>query len=333
MLVKTYRAKTMPEALAAVRSELGEKACIVETRRTARGVEVVAAAERPGARMTVAHAAIPPEAAAGADRLREDLLDQGFSTVLADRIAAAASANLDPDQLSDRRAALGYARDLIAVWVPAVTPASGKGARVLVVVGSPGVGKTTTLAKLAAREIAVHGRSVVLASADDRRLGGAEQIEAYARIYGVPFRTVRDRRDLDRARELAGNKGSLFVDTPGVSRGDGPGMERLANLLGGVRRDEIELLLAADRDAESLADTVRRFSVLRPGLVGATRADEALRPGTLVTALARSGLPLNHVCGGPNVPDDLETADPRRLAAWAVPAPGTESLLLGSGSH
>ena len=215
------------------------------------------------------------------------------------------------------------------ITVVARDPFAGGGVHALI--GPTGAGKTTTIAKLAAREIHAEGRNVVLASADDRRLGGAEQSEAYARIYGIPFRTIRDRRDLDRARALAGSNGSLFVDTPGVARGDAPGMERLALLLGGVRREEIELLLPADRDAESLADTVRRFSALRPGTIGATRADEALRPGTIVTALARAGLPVAHVCGGPNVPDDVETADARRLALWSVPFPGSAPVALGSG--
>lgn len=329
MLVKTYRGKSTSEALAQVRAELGERACIIETRRTGMGVEVVAAAQRPGTRMT----GPPPVQVSqqpGAERLRDELLSQGFSIVLAERIAAAASANLDPDQLADRVTALSYARELVALWVPSAAAApTSRGARVLVVVGSPGVGKTTTIAKLAARELTHEDRKVVLASCDDHRLGGAEQIEAYARVFGVPFRLLQDRRDLERARDLAGNRGTLFVDTPGVARGDRVGMDRLADLLSGVSRDEVELLLAADRDVEALADTVRRFSVLKPGFLGATRADETLRPGALLTALTRAGLPLRHVCGGPNVPDDVEDADSRRLAAWALPMPGTVPVMVG----
>ncbi len=324
MLVKTYRAKTTTEALATVRAEMGDAACIVETRRVGKGVEVVAAAERPGPRLTAAPAlgGLAPAAADGAERLRDELVLLGFSLVFAERIASAAAANLDPDRLEDRAAALAYARDLVALWLPKAPPLPDKGARVIAVVGSPGVGKTTTIAKLAAREIALEGRPVVLGSADDRRLGGAEQIEAYARVLGVPFRMLRERRDLDRARELAGSKGTLLVDTPGVARGDRIGMDNLALLLGGVRREEIELLLAADRDADGLNDTVKRFGALRPGALGATRLDETLRPGGLLTALTRAGLPVRHLCGGPNVPDDLEAADPRRLAAWALPRPG-----------
>ena len=322
MLVKTFSGKTGTEALARVREHLGPEACVLEMRRRADGVEVVAAAERPGPRLaapgpTPAIAAGGPPAAA--ERLRDDLVAWGFSLPFADRIAAAAQCNLDTEQLEDRIAALSYARELVALWVPA-SPAPTP--PVLALVGPPGVGKTTTLAKLAALELCRGERAVTLASADCRRLGGAEQLESYARILGVPFATVSNRRELDRARERAGRDAILMLDTPGVPRGDRPAIDRLADLLAGVRREEIELLLAADRDADSLADSVRRFGRLRPGALGATRLDEAVRPGGLVTALARAGLPLRHLGTGPDVPDDIAVADARRVAAWAVPLPG-----------
>lgn len=330
-MVKTYRAKTTAEALASVRAELGEAACVVETRRVREGVEIVAAAERPGPRVTAAPAlnALAPAALSAAEWLRDDLAAHGFPLVLAERIAAAAATNLDPARLEDRDAALDYARNVVALSLPVAPPPAARGSRVTVVVGAPGAGKTTTLAKIAAREIVLEGRPVVLASADDRRLGGAEQIEGYARVLGAPFRLVRERRDLDRARTLAGAAGTLLVDTPGVPRGDETGLARLAGLLAGVQREEIELLLAADRDADALADSCRRFAALRPGTVGATRLDETLRSGPLVGALARAGLPLRHVCGGPNVPDDLALADARQLAAWALPRAGSPPAVPG----
>jgi flagellar biosynthesis protein FlhF len=322
MLVKTFSGKTAAEALARVREQLGSRACVLETRRRADGVEVVAAAERPGPRLAAPGSPLAPAsstAAAGAERLRDDLVAWGFSLPFADRIAAAAQSNLDAERLEDRIAALSYARELVALWVPAsLEPAPP----VLALVGPPGVGKTTTLAKLATLELYRGERAVTLASADGRRLGGAEQVESFARILGVPFVPVRDRRELDQARERAGRNAILMLDTPGVPRGDRPAMDRLADLLAGVRREEIELLLAADRDADSLADSVKRFGRLRPGALGATRIDEAVRPGGLLTALARAGLPLRHLGTGPDVPDDIAVADPRRLAAWAVPLPG-----------
>lgn len=322
MLVKTYHGKSAAEALSRVRAELGEEACVLETRRGPRGVEVLAAAERPATILTRPAGTLDFTAAPGAEMLRDDLMAHGFSQPLAEQVAAAAQANLDPERLDDRALALSYARELIALWVPTVAPGPVRGVKTLVVVGSPGVGKTTTLAKLAARELYNGERRVVLATADQRRLGGAEQLEAYARILSVPFFLVKDRRDIDQAREKAGSRGALFLDTPGVPRNDRVAMDHLAELLSGLQRDEIELLLAADRDAESLADTVRRFSRLRPGALGATRADETVRPGALITAIARAGLPLRHVGFGPDIPDDLVNAKTRALAAWAVPLPG-----------
>jgi len=323
MLLKTFSGKTGADALAQVREHLGPEAAVLEMRRRADGVEVVAAAERAGPRLAVpapaAVTAADGTAPAAAERLRDDLAAWGFSRPFADRIVAAARCNLDAEQLEDRIAALSYARELVAMWVPA-RPAPAP--PMLALVGPPGVGKTTTLAKLAALELYRGERAVALASADGRRLGGAEQMESFARILGVPFAAVRDRRELDQLRERAGRSAILMLDTPGVPRGDLPAMDRLADLLAGVRREEIELLLAADRDADSLADSVKRFGRLRPGALGATRIDEAVRPGGLVTALARAGLPLRHLGTGPDVPDDLAVADARRLAAWAVPLPG-----------
>jgi len=108
----------------------------------------------------------------------------GFSLPFADRIAAAAQHNLDTEQLEDRIAALVVcARAGRAVGAGQLRArAAGAGAR-----RPPGVGKTTTLAKLAALELHRGERAVALASADGRRLGGAEQLESYARILGVPF--------------------------------------------------------------------------------------------------------------------------------------------------
>lgn len=322
MLVKTFHGKSATEALSRVRAELGDEACVLETRRGPRGVEVLAAAERPGTVLNRPVNAPDFSGSPAAERLRDDLMAQGFSQPLAEQVAAAAQANLDPERLDDRVGALSYARELVALWVPTTPAGPTRGAKTLVVVGSPGVGKTTTLAKLAARELYSGERRVVLATADQRRLGGAEQLEAYARILGVPFFLVRDRRDLDLARDKAGSRGALFLDTPGIPRNDRVAMDYLAELLAGLQRDEIELLLAADRDSESLADTVRRFSRLRPGALCATRADETVRPGALITAVARAGLPLRHVGFGPDIPDDLVTAETRMVAAWAVPLPG-----------
>ncbi|MDQ7007278.1 MAG: hypothetical protein Q9Q40_08600 [Acidobacteriota bacterium] len=321
--MKRFRARSCALALDQVKQALGEDAAILETRRTADGVEVLAAAERPGASRVSPGAAAPSVPAAVGGRvgwLAESLENEGYSDFLAERIAAAAQANLDEQVLEDRRRVLGYARDLLALWLSTPREETPSGTSLRVFVGPPGVGKTSTCAKLAARHLAAR-RNVVLVSADDRRLGGAEQLEGYARVFGVPFHLARSADDLEAIRRRAGSEGAVIVDTPGVSRGDGELLDHLVGLFKSVAREEIELLLAADHDLASMADTLQRFRPLAPGTVGATRTDEAVRRGPLVSALARARMPLAHLGCGPRIPDDLEHADVKRLAAWALPMP------------
>ena len=326
MLVKRFNARTCSQALAQVRENLGESAAILETRRHEGGVEVVAAAERPAAERpntTAARNASAPLSSVGEQMswLVEALEHRGFSLILAERIAAAAQANLDPESHQDEAVVFDYARNLLTLWIGSDSGASRHETPTRILVGPPGVGKTCTTAKLAAREVLTGGKKVVLATMDNRRLGGAEQIESYARVLDVPFHVIRRREDLLSARDDAGESGRLFVDSPGISRGEDQAMAQLGELIEGVGREEIELLLAADHDVESLSESLQRFRRLGVGSVGATRTDEAIRRGCLVTALARGRLPLCHVGNGPEIPDDIETADTRRLVAWALPLP------------
>lgn len=345
MLMKRFQAKSSSEALLKVREELGPNAAVLETKRVGSGVEVVAAAERPapargapspgdaggpmGAESTRRHGSTrPPEAGSAWEDglpcvesiawLKNDLLSRGFSHYLAERLTAAAGANLDEEIHSRRERVFEYLRDLIALWIPR-PPADSARHRLCALVGPPGVGKTTTIAKLAARDRLQHGRRVVLASADDRRLGGAEQLEAFAKVLDVPFVVVRSRSDLTGVLGRVGVEGTIYLDTPGVRRGDQAAIERLSKVLRGTRPDEIELLLAADRDARGINETVDRFRPLSPGALGATRTDESVSQGALVSALARAHLPIRHVTNGPDIPDDIEDADTHRLARWALP--------------
>jgi flagellar biosynthesis protein FlhF len=322
MNVKSFQAETTSEALAKVRRELGPDALILETKRSGRGIEVLAANERP-APQRIRPASMPSiRPTSGAQRLREDLVGMGFSVVLAERIAAAAQCNLDEEQLDDRKESLAYARELMQLWLNIADELPRTGLRVLALVGSSGVGKTTTIAKLAAQELLSQRRTVVLATCDARRVGGAEALAAYARVLDVPFVMVDSQRDLARARQLAGREGTVYLDTPGIPRYDRAAMDRLAELLASIRGDEIELLLPADSEADSLSETLRRFGRLQPAALCATRVDEALRPGTLLTVLTRAGLPLRHITHGPDVPDDLARPSARDLAIWALPFPG-----------
>ncbi len=321
MLIHTFHGRSAAEALARARRELGPEACVLETRRTGRGVEVLAVAERPApARPEPPRSDEPVRVLY--EELHERLVADGFARPLAARIAAAAAARAS-EAGDDAARALRVA---LALWlrVDGDEPRSGQS---LAIVGPPGVGKTTTIAKIAAREAARRDGPVVLASMDDQRLGGLEQLEATARAMGLPFRALRDEDEVIRARRAAGRHGLLLVDTPGVSRGDADVVRRIRTLTGRLDHCEIELLLAADADRRAVTDTVHRFSRLEPTCVGVTKLDEAARAGGLISVLVRTGLPVRHVTTGPVIPDDLARATVRGLAAWAIPAVDSRSQI------
>lgn len=320
MLVKTFKAPTATDALALVRESLGPDAVVLETRRSATGVELLAAAERPRAvARPLDGPAVPADTLhPAADRLRATLESAGFSCALAVRIAAAAEADPGPAAIADPSAALARARELISLIVPTDVLPETDTPSVLAFVGAPGAGKTTTLAKLAARTRLEGTRALVIATADTERLGGAEQAEAWARLLDARYHVIRSAADLDAARADTPEGGLLLVDTPGVAAGDRRGIDRLTDLLGPLEPWEIELTLAADREECALAETVRRFRPVRPGALAATRLDETRRRGALVGLVAKSGLPVRHLASGVAIPDDLACADASRIAAWSL---------------
>ncbi|UCF66040.1 MAG: hypothetical protein JSV80_09530 [Acidobacteriota bacterium] len=339
MLIKTFKASTATQALAEVRQALGPDTALLETRRVGGRIEVLAAAERPRPVTSrppaneIGETSLPrnvggiveaggniSDSADGAAELYEQLRASGFAQELTQRIVSLARERLVQRQLADPQLRLRYTRRVISGLLRRTTAVMAANTGLVALVGAPGVGKTTTAAKLAAHALVEQrGRRVVLASADTRRLGGAEQLDGYARAFDVPFYLVREPNDLARIRERAGEGGLVLLDTPGVPRADRRGLAALAMTLRGVSSSEIELLLSADSDSATMADVIRRFQPLEPGALCATRTDETVRPGHLVSAVARARLPLRHLGCGPDVPEDLEPVDPNKLAAWAVP--------------
>jgi flagellar biosynthesis protein FlhF len=292
----------------------------METRWTAEGVEVVAAAERPRPE-SARRARSAPVAPLHRGRERRDgvaarVARFGLDEPLAARVAEAALDALPEEALDDEARLRAFARDLLALWLPVAPARPAEG--VLALVGAPGVGKTTTLAKLAAHAALEDPRRVVLASADDRRLGGLEEARAFARALGLRFAALPDRAALDSLVAAAGPGAAIFVDTPGVAAGDEPTLDRVAALLESVPPDRVEMLLPADGEREALLRTARRLEPLGAGALGFARLDEASRSAALAGVIDRIGLPLRHLSGGPDVPERVRTAEPRSLADWLI---------------
>ncbi|OBS09806.1 flagellar biosynthesis protein FlhF [Acidihalobacter prosperus] len=189
---------------------------------------------------------------------------------------------------------------------------------VVALVGPTGVGKTTTLAKLAARHLIRHGRGrVALVSTDGYRIGAQAQLNTLGQLLGVPVYQADDADAL--AKVIAGqtDKRLILVDTPGIAPRDA----RLAaelQALAAIPEMRLYLVLAANAARDVLGETARRFG--RVPLSGAilSKFDEAEALGPSLSALIRAGLPLSYLGTGQRVAEDLEPARVQRIVSQAL---------------
>lgn len=192
-------------------------------------------------------------------------------------------------------------------------------AGVVALVGPTGVGKTTTLAKLAARYVLKNGaRRVALITTDNYRIGAHEQIRTYGRILGVPVRVVGDSKELSSAlRELSG-KSLVLIDTAGMGQRDMRLVEQFNRLQESAREIRSYLVLSATTMHSALDEIVSGFAPVRPSGCVLTKLDEATNLGGLLSTLANTGLPLAYMCDGQRVPEDIHLARPHSLVSQAL---------------
>ena len=189
-----------------------------------------------------------------------------------------------------------------------------KGPRRWTLLGSTGVGKTTTIAKLAIQAAFMKKKRVGLISMDNGRLGGQEQLAAYARISGLPLVTAQNRRELAEALDQMINLEFILIDTPGRNPADAAMAQELHQLFGELPGLEHHLVLSATATEDNLADTLQGFNVLPITSCIMTKTDEARDIVGVFNQLSRKKLALSYLTMGQKVPEDLEMATYRLLA-------------------
>jgi len=186
---------------------------------------------------------------------------------------------------------------------------------VVALVGPTGVGKTTTVAKLAARFAIKHGkRRLALVSLDNFRIGAHEQLLTFGRILGVPVHFAGDTDGLRRYLDQLGDKALVLVDTAGIGQRDHRLHEQLAPLAEMGEDVRVLLTLAANTQRQALAEITSRFSRLSPSAIVLTKLDEAVSLGPALSTLIQSRIPLAYATDGQRVPEDIHFARSKRLA-------------------
>jgi flagellar biosynthesis protein FlhF len=187
------------------------------------------------------------------------------------------------------------------------------------VVGPTGAGKTTTIAKLAARWCMLHGsQDLALVSTDGYRIGAREQLMTYARILGAPMYTANSGQELGRVLQRLKSKKLVLIDTAGMGPRDVRLTEQLATLKLGAARARVLLALPAQGEGHALEEIVRAFAGVIPAACVLTKVDEAASLGGAISAVLRHRLQIAYVCDGQRVPEDLHAAHQKRV--WLIRA-------------
>ncbi len=189
----------------------------------------------------------------------------------------------------------------------------------IALVGSTGVGKTTTIAKLAARFAHTHGkRSVAMISTDQFRIGAQEQLQQFARLLEVPLLTAGNSEELCDRLDMLADKKLVLIDTAGMSQRDLRLSEDFHRLQAGAPQIRPYLVLSANTQLAALNQTIMNFGKVKLAGAIVTKLDEAASLGGIITASIRHQLVLAYCGTGQKVPEDLEPAKNHRLISRAV---------------
>ena len=191
---------------------------------------------------------------------------------------------------------------------------SPHGSRVVAFIGTTGVGKTTTLAKIAAHFVLEQNFKGALITADTYRISAVEQLKKYAEILGLPVEVVYSAADLRKAITRHRSKDFILVDTAGRSQYNEFQMDELKELLTAYPRMEKHLVVSATTKEQDAAEIIDRFSACMPNRIIFTKTDETRTVGMVLNLLAQRELPLSFLSNGQSVPDDIMPATAERLA-------------------
>ncbi|MCO8123826.1 flagellar biosynthesis protein FlhF [Stieleria sp. TO1_6] len=197
--------------------------------------------------------------------------------------------------------------------------------RVVALIGPTGVGKTTTIAKLAAGFRIQSKRRVGLLTIDTFRIAAVQQLQAYAQIMDLPMSVVESADQMRGAIDRLGDVDLILIDTAGRSpRGDMK-IEGLADLLRSAQPDETHLVISATSTAAVIQSALEGFAAARPTSAILTKLDEAPYTAGVLSALTSShdfmGVPVSYMTNGQHVPEDITIASADQLVSRLLPAP------------
>jgi len=252
-------------------------------------------------------------------RWADHLQDRGVSENLVKRLMSHVQQDLSPEEWGDDPQV--YAQIEASVCricgeTGPIQPGVDK-PRIVAIIGPTGVGKTTTIGKLAAGFSIVDKRKVALITADTYRVAAVEQLKTFGEIIGVPVEVVMTPAELLKALDRHTDKELIFIDTAGRSPHDDLHMSELRAFLNKATPDLTMLVMSATTQLTDQLRIYERFEALSSHLIF-TKLDETASAGSLISFLEQTTLPTAYLTNGQNVPYDIEVATPNSLAHFVL---------------
>ncbi|MEM6654442.1 MAG: flagellar biosynthesis protein FlhF [Planctomycetota bacterium] len=245
-----------------------------------------------------------------------DLIEANVSESIAKRVLDDMRQRAEPYELDDAGLLRSRLRATLAERFATSGPiATGGGRRLVALVGPTGVGKTTTIAKLAANFRLRERLRVGLITVDTYRVAAVEQLRTYADIIDLPMEIVSTPREMRAAVDRLSGLDLVLLDTAGRSPRDEVKIQELKSMLGEARPDETHLVLSTTGGVEQLASAAEQFRSVGATSVLLTKLDESTKFGHLLSLADEVDLPISYTTNGQDVPDDIAVATPDSLAA------------------
>lgn len=248
------------------------------------------------------------------------LIEQEIAQELATELVHSIKDELTDEQKKNKQLVFEKLKHQIGARVKNCEPiklVDGKTTRVALI-GPTGVGKTTTVAKLAANFSLVQKKKVSVITIDTYRIAAVEQIKTYMEILGITLEVVTTPHEMRQAIKRQEKSDVVIIDTAGRSQKNSQQLEELKSFLEAANCDEIHLVLSSTTNYKNTMDIVNKFSIVPINKIIFTKLDEALNLGLIISVVAKMDKTLSYMTKGQSVPDDIELADSKKISSLVM---------------